>query len=81
MTVRDMIKLLGHYPEDMPVVVNGYEQGYDDLSPSQIEVIPVVLNTGSHQWEGKHGDPDDVGKDARRKSSTVDVLVLQRTSN
>ena len=48
MNVRDMIDLLGRYPEDMRVVVNGYEQGYDDLSPEQISVVPITLNTGEH---------------------------------
>ena len=40
MNVRDMIDLLRRYPEDMRVVVNGYEQGYDDLSPEQISACP-----------------------------------------
>ena len=55
MNVRDMIDLLGSFPEDMRVVVNGYEQGYDDLSPEQISVVPITLNTGEHDWDGQHG--------------------------
>jgi len=27
-TVGELIKLLQQYPEDMPVVVSGYENGY-----------------------------------------------------
>ncbi len=33
MTVRGLIRLLADQPADKRVVVNGYECGYDDLSP------------------------------------------------
>lgn len=33
MNVCELIRLLGNYPADMRVVVNGYEEGYDDVSP------------------------------------------------
>lgn len=56
MTVRELIRLLASYPSDMKVVVNGYEGGYDDLSPEQISVMPIRLNTGGKDWEGCHGD-------------------------
>ncbi len=39
MTVAGSIDLLKRYPGDMRIVVNGYEQGYDDLSPQQISVL------------------------------------------
>ena len=31
MTVGQLIPVLQSYPQDMRVVVNGYEDGYDDL--------------------------------------------------
>jgi len=81
MNVRDMIDLLGRYPDDMRVVVNGYEQGYDDLSPEQVDVVEIVLNTGTHAWEGKHCDLDDLPAKARAATKTVDALVFNRISN
>ena len=78
MSVRELIDLLGRYPGDMRVVVNGYEQGYDDLSPEQVSVVPVVLNAGAHQWDGKHGD---VPFDGAGNVTSVDALVLARTSH
>lgn len=30
MSVGELIRLLGKYPVDMRVVVDGYEEGYDD---------------------------------------------------
>ena len=35
MTVNELLQLLKGYPPDLRVVVNGYEEGYDDLSPEQ----------------------------------------------
>ena len=81
MTVREMIDLLGSYPDDMQVVVNGYEEGYDDLSPRQISVERIALNTGVHNWEGRHGHADEVPIASGESVSTTDVLVIRRTSN
>ena len=80
MTVRDMIDLLKDYPEDMRVVVSGYEQGYDDLSPGQISVIPIALNTGAHRWEGQHGDPDDHPTTSQEAATIIEALALRRVS-
>lgn len=39
MTVSELIALLQTRPGDLRVVVNGYEQGYDDLSPGQLSIV------------------------------------------
>ena len=59
MTVGQLIPVLQSYPQDMRVVVNGYEDSYDDLSPKQISAVRIALNTGKHVWEGRHGRPDE----------------------
>lgn len=81
MNVSDLIRLLERYPEDMRVVVNGYEQGYDDVSPEAICRTRIALNTGVHEWEGRHGDQDDLSAAARGSATMVDALVLRRSSN
>ena len=81
MTVRELIDLLERYPGDMRVVVNGYEQGYDDLSPQQISVVGIALNTGVHEWEGRHGDHDELPAAPAEAVTTVNALVLRRVSN
>ena len=78
MTIGELIRLLESYPSQMRVVVNGYEEGWDDLSSEQISVIEIQLNTGLHRWQGQHGDPRDVSK---RSSTPVEALVLGRLSN
>ena len=46
MTVGQLIRQLQRYPQDMRVVVDGYEDGYDDLSPEQVSAVRIALNTG-----------------------------------
>ena len=81
MTVRELIEMLKAHPGDLRVVVNGYEYGYDDLSPRQISVVPIMLDTGVHDWEGRHGEPGDAPTEASELAKTVDALVLRRVSN
>ena len=81
MTIEELMQLLERYPPDMRVVVNGYEEGYDDLSPEQISVARILLDTGVHAWEGRHGDPRDVSERSPNHARPVDALVLRRTSN
>ena len=77
MTIEELIQLLAQYPPDLRVVVNGYEDGYDDLSPEQLSVVSIGLNVGKHPWEGRHGDPDTQSCDAE----VVVALLLRRKSN
>ena len=84
MTVSELIDLLRKYPAGLRVVVNGYEDGYDDLAPQQISVARICLDTGEHEWEGRHGEADVPAlrtDDDAPQAETVDALVLHRTSN
>ena len=81
MTVSEMIQLLRGYPAGLRVVVNGYEDGYDDLSPEQISVKRIALNTGMDHWVGQHGGPSEASAGAAEPATVVDALVLCRTSN
>ena len=77
MTVEQLVRLLRDYPPDLRVVVDGYEDGYDDLSPEQLSVVRIALNTGKHRWEGQHGDPNGLADGAE----VAEALVLRRVSN
>ena len=81
MTVAELVQILADHPADLRVVVNGYEEGYDDLSPGQISRIRIALNTGEREWEGRHGDPDDGAADNSEPARIVDALALRRASN
>lgn len=77
MTVHELVAYLRRFPGGLRVVVNGYEEGYDDLDPSQIARIRIGLNTGRHHWEGVHGHPDDT----EDSTDIAEAVVLQRTSH
>ena len=81
MTVNELIKLLTAYPRGMRVVVNGYEESYDDLSPQQLSLVKIALNTGTHGWVGKHNDPRELIGGAPDDAEVVETLVLQRVSH
>ena len=49
MTIADLVEVLQNYPPDLHVVVNGYEDGYDDLAPEQVSPVKIALNTGKHR--------------------------------
>ena len=77
MNVKELIEVLGEYPADMRVVVQGYEDGYDDLSPEQLSRVKIVLDAGKERWEGKHGA---TGIRPPEDGEVVDALVLRRVS-
>ena len=57
MTVDELIKHLGDLPRDLPVMVDGYEDGLEDLEPQQIREVTVRLNyhdTKEHWYYGPH---------------------------
>ena len=81
MTVSELIETLKAHPGDRRVVVNGYEEGYDDLSPGQISVRRIALNTGVEDWEGQHGYDWDAAARGAKPATIVDALVLNRVSH
>ena len=78
MNVKELIELLGKYPSATRVVVQGYEDGYDDLEPKQLSKVKVALNVGHDTWQGIHGDPSDKRAD---DAEVVEALALNRVSN
>ncbi len=81
MTVDELVRLLATYPPGMRVVVDGYEDGYDDLSPEQLRVVKLSLNTGTHEYVGTHGDVDYVPKEKLAGLDVEEALALHRTSH
>ena len=57
MNVKKLIEILEKYPNDMRVIVDGYEGGYDDITDSQILEIDVKINCQrSSVVFGKHSE-------------------------
>lgn len=65
-TVGELIKILQQHPLDMPVVVSGYENGYENFhTPFVKKVVALPENP---YWDGQF-QLDDSG---------AEVLILQR---
>ena len=80
MRVKELVGLFGKYPDDLRVVVNGYEEGYDDLSPERISVVRIQLDTQIHDWEGQHSDFYGSEKEISDDAEIVEALVFRRLS-
>ena len=78
MTVSELIKALAEYPPDLRVVVDGYEDGYDDLTEEKTSLVKITLNTGTADWMGQHGDASYLPSDAVATTEVVEALALHR---
>ncbi len=80
MTVQTLKELLSKYPDNLRVVVNGYEDGYDDLARERISVRKIQLNTKAKDWEGQHSDFDSLNQAEAGAAETAEALVFHRAS-
>ena len=81
MTVQELIRILSTYPADLRVVVNGYEEGFDDVSPEPIAVVKVQLNRGTKDWQGRHLEPTSQTEEMPADDDMVDALAFLRECN
>ena len=81
MTVQNLIRILHTYPPDMRVVVSGYEEGFDDVSPERIAVVKVQLNRGTKDWQGRHLEPETQTGETPADDDIVNALAFLRESN
>ena len=61
MTVKELIEKLQTLDQEMPVFINGYEGGYDDLT--DLANIEVVKNVNTQWYYGSHEKIDDLHED------------------
>ncbi len=60
MTVNELIEQLKRYPADAPVVVHGYENGYDlvtDILPKSIETETSITWYNGQCTDAEDGTP------------------------
>ena len=56
LTVGELIDALKRHDPDLPVVVNGYEEGYDSLTADSTAVISIVPDAAKADLGGIVGD-------------------------
>lgn len=57
MTIKELIEALSKFDLDTPVVVRGYEGGYNDVTIVKAESIQ--LNVNKQHYYGAHGRTDE----------------------
>ncbi len=57
MTIKELIEALSKFDPETPVVVRGYEGGYNDVSIVKAESIQ--LNVNKQHYYGAHGRTDE----------------------
>lgn len=65
-TVEELIEILKSYPYEMPVIVSGYENGYENFYHPTVQKVAHLPE--NKYWDGKF-QLDDKG---------IDVLILER---
>lgn len=53
MTIQELIETLSQFAPEIPVVVSGYEGGYNDISI--VEPKTIQLNVNDKDYYGAHG--------------------------
>ena len=70
MTVNELITILKRQPENTPVLVDGYEDGYENII--SVNAISVVQNTKALWYNGEY---EKAEKDS---NNTVKAVILSR---
>jgi len=65
-TVGELIKILRQYPEDMPVVVSGYESGYENFYHP---FVKKIIHLPENPYSDGEFQLDDNG---------MEVLLIER---
>ena len=68
-TAAELIEALADYDAAMPVVVDGYESGYDSLTADNISVIAIVPDVVNHEFRSWMGDHER--SDTHERASTT----------
>jgi hypothetical protein len=77
MTVKELIEELKTYDQNKRVVVDGYEGGYDDISPLHIKDIELCLFYYSEGYYGDHGEWDSDLIDETLHTRAEAVLIAR----
>jgi len=73
MTVSQLIEALKNYPPDLPVVVSGYEGGYNDVD--SFENINIVLDYHTAWYYGRHEAVESIYKEDTKKNAVAALRI------
>jgi hypothetical protein len=73
MTTQQLLEMLSQFDPDTPVVIQGYEAGYNSISI--IEQKSIQMNVNSEHFYGAHG-PTDHQPEPVPNVPFIDVIYL-----
>ena len=79
--IEELVRILQIDHPGLRVVVNGYDDGYDDLLPKQVSLVQITLNTSGRGWVERYSDFWALRGQVAEEAEVVEALDLQRTSN
>ena len=76
MTVDELIQLLAKHSPDLRVMVQGYEDGWDDLEAGDVIAGEAILNVNTAWYYGRHEQA--LAGDKNKGRETAPVLFIHR---
>lgn len=74
MTAAELIEHLRSLPPDRPVLVEGYENGWDEVCSVRVLGVEKVLN--ANDWDGEFREPEASGHEVEPA-----ILLVGRRGN
>lgn len=69
-TVKQLVEVLKTFHEDMPVLVSGYKNGFDNFYLP--EMVKLTYKPENMEWDGQFQVP------IKNEASTLTAVILQR---
>lgn len=77
-TVGELTKILKSMPQDLPVVVSGYESGYENFH--QPTIMTMTHQQDNPYYDGQFQSVHETGCDEDKNEKTFKAVVLQRVA-
>ena len=75
MTAKELIAKLQELPEDINIVMSGYEGGYNDIK-GNFEEVEVALNYNTEWYYGSHEQINDWNKDMYEGKYKIEKVLV-----
>ena len=72
MTAEELIKQLQKLPPETPVLVEGYETGFDDIV--ELKSVDVFRFRKAAEWDGEYQTPDNFAGSGSRTSPAAALI-------
>jgi len=69
-TVAKLIEALKEFPQDTPVVVSGYESGYENIQPPKL--VSLKYQKENKYWNGEFQESE------QESENTLNAITLNR---